>query len=113
MQIESQSIDNLIKFVDIVDVIGKVTKLRKSGNNYFACCVFHDEKTPSFCINSKDQLYYCFGCGASGNVITFIMEHYGLDFVTAVEKIASDYNYRLEYNKITVDKNQIIEEKKQ
>lgn len=113
MQIEQQSIDSLIKFVDISDVIGKVTKLKKSGNNYFACCLFHDEKTPSFCINSKDQLYYCFGCGASGNVITFMMEHYGLDFVTAVEKLANDYNYRLEYSKTIIDKNEIIEARKQ
>ena len=113
MQIEQQSIDSLIKSIDISDVIGKVTKLKKSGNNYFACCLFHDEKTPSFCINTKDQLYYCFGCGASGNVITFMMEHYGLDFVAAVEKIASDYNYRLEYSKTTIDKNQILDAKKQ
>ena len=113
MQIEQQSIEGLINFVNIVDLIGKAIKLKKSGSNYFGCCPFHAEKTASFCINSKDQLYHCFGCNASGNVITFMMEHYGLDFVSALENLANDYNYRLEYNKSNQNQEQIVAKKKQ
>ncbi len=81
-------IDDLIAKSDIVEVIERRLKLKKAGKNYQACCPFHNEKTPSFSVSPDKQFYYCFGCGASGNVISFIMEYDGLEFVEAVEDLA-------------------------
>ena len=73
---------------DIVDVIGGYVPLEKKGANYWACCPFHHEKTPSFSVNSVDQYYHCFGCGASGDVITFVREIESVDFMDAVKILA-------------------------
>ncbi len=81
-------IDDLIDRSDIVEVVGSRVQLKKSGKNYSACCPFHDEKTPSFTVSPQKQFYYCFGCGAGGNVIGFLMEHDHLDFPTAIEELA-------------------------
>ena len=59
---------------DIVDVVSQYVKLNKRGSTYFGLCPFHNEKTPSFSVTPAKQMYYCFGCGAGGNVITFVME---------------------------------------
>ncbi len=81
-------IDDLLERVDIVDVVDSRVKLKKTGKNYAACCPFHDEKTPSFTVTPDKQFYYCFGCGASGNALGFIMEYERLDFPAAVESLA-------------------------
>jgi len=81
-------IDDLLDRVDIVDVIDRRVKLKKTGKNYSACCPFHDEKTPSFSVNPDKQFYYCFGCGAGGNAIGFIMDYDNVDFPQAVENLA-------------------------
>ena len=81
-------IDDLIDRVDIVEVIDARVKLKKSGKNYSACCPFHDEKTPSFTVSPDKQFYYCFGCGASGNAMGFVMEYERITFPEAVESIA-------------------------
>ena len=81
-------IDNLLDRVDVVDVIDSRVKLKKSGKNYSACCPFHDEKTPSFTVSPDKQFYYCFGCGASGNALGFIMDYERLSFPEAVENLA-------------------------
>ena len=81
-------IDALLARVDIVDVIDGYVPLRKAGKDYKACCPFHEEKTPSFTVSQDKQFYHCFGCGASGNVISFLREHAGLEFVDAVEELA-------------------------
>ena len=81
-------IDDLIDRSDIVELISSRVSLKKSGKNYSACCPFHDEKTPSFTVSPQKQFYYCFGCGAGGNVIGFLMEHDHMDFLTAVETLA-------------------------
>lgn len=73
---------------DLVDVIGGYLPLEKKGANYWACCPFHHEKTPSFSVNAADQYYHCFGCGASGDVITFIREMESVDFMDAVRILA-------------------------
>lgn len=73
---------------DIVDVIGGYVSLKKQGNSYSACCPFHHEKTPSFHVSRDKQLYHCFGCGASGNVFTFIREYESLGFVEAMKLLA-------------------------
>lgn len=80
--------DDLLNRIDIVDVIDHRVKLKKSGKNYSACCPFHEEKTPSFTVSQDKQFYYCFGCGATGSAITFLMEYERLGFIDAVESLA-------------------------
>jgi DNA primase len=82
-------LDALLDRLDIVEVIDRRVKLKKTGKNYSARCPFHDEKTPSFSVNPDKQFYYCFGCGAGGNALTFVMEYENLDFPQAVEGLAS------------------------
>ncbi len=82
-------IDDLLVRVDIVDLVDAHVPLKKTGNNFVARCPFHTEKTPSFSVNRNKQLYYCFGCGASGNAIGFLMDFNHLDFVEAIEDLAS------------------------
>ena len=81
-------LDDLLDRLDIVEVIDRRVKLKKAGKNYSACCPFHDEKTPSFSVNPERQFYYCFGCGAGGNAIGFVMDYERLDFREAVEGLA-------------------------
>lgn len=81
-------IDNLLDRVDIVEVVSARINLRKSGKNYSACCPFHDEKTPSFTVSPDKQFYYCFGCGAGGNSIGFVMDYERIGFVETVEQLA-------------------------
>ena len=73
---------------DIVDVISGYVKLQKKGSSYFGLCPFHNEKSPSFSVNRGKQMYYCFGCGAGGNVFTFIMEYENYSFVEAFKMLA-------------------------
>jgi DNA primase len=81
-------IQELLNRVDIVDVIDKSVPLKKAGANYSACCPFHNEKSPSFTVSPTKQFYHCFGCGAHGTAIGFLMEHQGLSFVEAVHELA-------------------------
>lgn len=83
-------IDDLLGRADIVDVIDKRVALKKTGKNYSACCPFHNEKSPSFSVQPEKQFYYCFGCGAGGNAIGFIMNFESVDFPQAVETLARD-----------------------
>ncbi|TNZ65027.1 DNA primase [Vibrio parahaemolyticus] len=82
-------IDDLLARLDIVDIIDARLKLKKKGKNYGACCPFHNEKTPSFSVSQEKQFYHCFGCGAHGNAIDFMMEFERLEFVEAIEELAS------------------------
>ncbi|HHC6468179.1 TPA: DNA primase [Vibrio parahaemolyticus] len=82
-------IDDLLARLDIVDIIDARVKLKKKGKNYGACCPFHNEKTPSFSVSQEKQFYHCFGCGAHGNAIDFMMEFERLEFVEAIEELAS------------------------
>ncbi|MBX3675535.1 MAG: DNA primase [Rhodocyclaceae bacterium] len=81
-------IQELLARIDIVDVIERYLPLKKAGANYVACCPFHSEKTPSFSVSPSKQFYHCFGCGAHGSAISFIMEYSGLGFVETVEDLA-------------------------
>jgi len=81
-------VQELLSRVDIVDVIERYLPLKKSGANYFACCPFHGEKSASFSVSPSKQFYHCFGCGAHGSAIGFLMEHNGLGFVDAVKELA-------------------------
>ena len=87
-RIPREFIDNLIARVDIVDIIDARVPLKQAGKNYQARCPFHNEKTPSFSVNREKQFYHCFGCGASGNVISFLMDYERQTFVEAVETLA-------------------------
>lgn len=82
-------IDDLLARLDIVDVIDARVKLKKKGKNYSACCPFHNEKTPSFSVSQEKQFYHCFGCGAHGNAIDFVMEYERMEFPEAIEELAS------------------------
>jgi DNA primase len=86
--IPEQFIQELLNRVDIVDVIDAAVPLKKAGANHIACCPFHGEKTPSFTVSPTKQFYHCFGCGAHGTAIGFLMEYQGLTFVEAVEELA-------------------------
>ncbi len=81
-------IQQLLARVDIVDVIDKHVKLKKSGQNYSACCPFHNEKSPSFSVSPTKQFYHCFGCGVHGTAISFMMEYSGMGFRDAVKELA-------------------------
>lgn len=81
-------IQQLLARVDIVDVIDKHVKLKKAGQNYSACCPFHNEKTPSFSVSPTKQFYHCFGCGVHGTAISFLMEYSGMGFRDAVQDLA-------------------------
>lgn len=88
-RIPSTFIDDLLARVDVVDVIEPRVPLRQRGRNFFGRCPFHEERTPSFSVSREKQIYYCFGCRASGTAITFLMELDGLGFVDAVEELAA------------------------
>ncbi|MGY4676469.1 DNA primase [Pasteurella sp. P03HT] len=81
-------IDDLLAKTDIVDLVNSRVKLKKAGRDYQACCPFHHEKTPSFTVSQKKQFYHCFGCGAHGNAISFLMEYDKLEFIEAIEELA-------------------------
>jgi len=87
-RIPQSFIDDLLDRNDIVEIIDKQVKLKKTGRNYSGLCPFHQEKTPSFSVNPDKQFYYCFGCGAGGNALSFLMEHDRLEFRTAIEDLA-------------------------
>ncbi len=86
--IPSDFIDELLAKIDIVDIIDEQVPLKKGGANYMACCPFHKEKSPSFSVSPSKQFYHCFGCGAHGSAIGFIMEYQGLSFTEAVQYLA-------------------------
>ena len=87
-RIPQQFIDDLVSRVDIVEVIDARVPLKKAGREYQACCPFHSEKTPSFTVSPTKQFYHCFGCGAHGTALGFLMEYEHLEFVEAVEELA-------------------------
>lgn len=88
MRIPDDKIEDVRRASDIVDVISAYVALKKRGKNYTGLCPFHQEKTPSFSVSAEKQMYYCFGCGQGGNVITFLMQHDKLSFVEAVRVLA-------------------------
>lgn len=91
-------IDEIKSRCNIVDVIGRVVALKRAGSNYKGLCPFHNEKTPSFVVSEQKQIFTCFGCGATGDVIKFVEKYENLDFVGAVEKLAAEYNIDVKNN---------------
>lgn len=90
-------INDLLARTDIVDLIDARVKLKKQGKNYHACCPFHNEKTPSFTVNGEKQFYHCFGCGAHGNALDFLMNYDKLEFVESVEELAAMHNLEVPF----------------
>lgn len=93
--IDDEIIERVKSETDIVEVIGRYTKLQKKGRSYMGLCPFHGEKTPSFSVQAEKGYYHCFGCGVGGDVIKFLMEKEGLGFIEAVEKLAEELNIDL------------------
>lgn len=94
--ISPQSIQEIKNRIDILDIVGEFVKLKKRGTNYLGLCPFHHEKTPSFTVSANKEIYKCFGCGKSGNSITFLMEHEKLSYVEALKWLAQRYNITIE-----------------
>jgi DNA primase len=92
-----ESLDNLRQRIDLVEVMSPYVDFKKSGASYKAICPFHDEKTPSFMIHKGDRHYHCFGCGAHGDAIQFMMTHLRLSFKDAVEALAERFHVHLEH----------------
>jgi DNA primase len=97
-RIAQSSVDQVVATADMVEVVGQYTELRKAGANFSGRCPFHEERTPSFSVNPAEKLYYCFGCGAGGNLIGFVMAKENMDFPEAVEYLADKYGIALEYD---------------
>ncbi len=96
-RIKQESVEAVKAAADILDVIGARTQLRKAGARYTGRCPFHEERTPSFSVNPVEKLYYCFGCGAGGDLISFVKETENVDFTGAVEWLADRFRIELEY----------------
>ena len=109
--ITQDSIEALKARLDIVDVVGSYIELKKAGANFKAPCPFHDEKTGSFVVSPSKQIYHCFGCGAGGDSLRFVMEYEKLNYPEALEKLAASYNFSLTYtdNKNSKPRSQLME----
>lgn len=109
--ITQDSIEGLKARLDVVDVVGSYIELKKAGMNYKAPCPFHDEKSPSFVVSPQKQIYHCFGCGAGGDSVKFVMEYEKLNYPEALEKLAESYNYTLSYtdNKQNKPRSQVMD----
>ena len=100
-KIAQHFIDDLLSRVDIVEVVGRTVQLRKTGREFQGLCPFHNEKTPSFTVSQEKQFYHCFGCGAHGSAIGFLMNHESLGFVEAIEELAGNLNLPVVYENDT------------
>src|SRR3954452_16144422 len=99
--IKDTSVEAVKAAADIVAVVEARTQLRKVGARYNGRCPFHEDRTPSFSVNPVDKLYHCFGCGASGDIITFVRESEQLDFAGAIEWLAERFRVPLEYEDVS------------
>lgn len=101
MLIPEEKITEILAASDIFDVVSEAVILKKSGRNFFGLCPFHSEKSPSFSINPDKQIFHCFGCGAGGNVLSFIMKYHGISFPEAARMLARKYNIVIETRKMS------------
>ena len=104
--IKPSSVREVVEAADMVEIVSAKTQLRRVGGRWTGRCPFHEERTPSFSVNPVGKLYHCFGCGAGGDVITFVRETEGLDFVEAVEWLADRYRVELQYEESSSDHEQ-------
>lgn len=103
--IPEEKIEEIRTSSNIVDIIGEYTDLKRAGNSYKGLCPFHNEKTPSFTVDDKKQLFHCFGCGAGGDVVSFIMQKEGLTYPESLEYLANKAGIRIEYTNSTYNTN--------
>ena len=94
--ISQETIQEIVSKINILDVVGEYVKLKKRGANYLGLCPFHNEKSPSFTVSPSKEIYKCFGCGKSGNSISFLMEHDKMSYVEALKWLAKKYNVTIE-----------------
>ncbi len=106
--ISPNTIQQITNRIDIIDIVGEFVKLKKRGTNYIGNCPFHNEKTPSFTVSPTKEIYKCFGCGKSGNSITFLMEHEKYSYVEALRWLAARYNIEIEETETTPEQKQQI-----
>ncbi|BAV05697.1 DNA primase [Filimonas lacunae] len=99
--ISPQTIQQITSRIDILDVVGEFVKLKKRGTSYLGLCPFHGEKTPSFTVSAAKEIYKCFGCGKSGNSITFLMEHEKYSYIEAMRWLANRYNIEIEETQVS------------
>jgi DNA primase len=100
-RIKDSSVEDVKAAADMIAVVSARTQLRKTGPRYMGRCPFHEERTPSFSVNGVEKFYYCFGCGAKGDLITFVRETEQLDFAGAIEWLADRFNVQIEYEETT------------
>jgi DNA primase len=101
--ISQQTIQQILSRIDIVEIIGGFVRLKKRGVNYIGQCPFHNEKTPSFTVSPSKEIYKCFGCGKSGNTISFLMEHEKYSYVEALKWLANKYNVEVEETEVSAE----------
>src|SRR5215831_11780492 len=104
--IAQETVQQILSRIDIVDIIGGFVKLKKRGVNYLGLCPFHNEKTPSFTVSPTKEIYKCFGCGRSGNTISFLMEHEKYSYVEALKWLANKYGIEVEETYTTDEQKQ-------
>jgi len=107
--ISQNTIQEILSRIDIIDIVGGFVKLKKRGANYLGLCPFHNEKTPSFTVSPSKEIYKCFGCGRSGNSISFIMEHEKYSYVEALKWLANKYGIAIEETFATDEQRQQIQ----
>jgi len=107
--ISPNTIQQISNRIDIIDVVGEFVKLKKRGTNYIGNCPFHNEKTPSFTVSPAKEIYKCFGCGKSGNTITFVMEHEKYSYVEALKWLAARYNIEVEETETSPEQKQLAQ----
>src|SRR5450631_4786288 len=94
--ISQETIQQIVSRIDIIEIISSFIKLKKRGTNYIGLCPFHNEKTPSFTVSPSKEIYKCFGCGRSGNSISFLMEHEKYSYAESLRWLAAKYNVEIE-----------------
>src|SRR6478735_2686327 len=111
MPISRQTIEQIKAQADVVEVVSDYLTLKKRGSNYMACCPFHNEKSPSFNVNPRLGIYKCFGCGKSGDAISFVMEHEKLGYPEALRALAQKYGIEIEEDRSTPKEKENFSEK--
>ena len=104
--ISQQTIQQILSRIDIIEIVGGFVKLKKRGTNYLGLCPFHNEKTPSFTVSPAKEIYKCFGCGRSGNTISFLMEHEKYSYVEALRWLAARYNVEIQEKELSPEARQ-------
>ena len=113
--LSNKTVEEVKRIVNVKDIIEKYVKIKRSGRRYVCCCPFHHENTPSFFISEDNNFYKCFGCGESGDAITFIEKMENVSFIEAIEIIAKEYNIPIEEEEIynNIEEERIYREKKE